>query len=160
MISHFRRPEIPLVLHTLVRYNEEMFIMNRVNCSRAEHALCIQNLIQLKIFSIEHSSLTVKLFLILRSIGPTENRIVTETEYNRMTVFFPTFVLGIFSFRGVCMFCVIMCIYSFTSAYSPGWTFGLPFRSFLIVHRHTVGLLWTSDQPVAETSTYTGQHNI
>jgi hypothetical protein len=23
-----------------------------------------------------------------------------------------------------------------------------------------VGLLWTSDQPVAETSTYTGQHNI
>jgi hypothetical protein len=26
--------------------------------------------------------------------------------------------------------------------------------------RHTIGLLWTSDQPVAETSTYTGQHNI
>jgi hypothetical protein len=26
--------------------------------------------------------------------------------------------------------------------------------------RHTVGLLWTSDEPVAETSTYTGQHNI
>jgi hypothetical protein len=26
--------------------------------------------------------------------------------------------------------------------------------------RHTVGLLWTSDQPVAEASTYTGQHNI
>jgi hypothetical protein len=25
--------------------------------------------------------------------------------------------------------------------------------------RHTVGLLWTSDQPVAETSIYTGQHN-
>jgi hypothetical protein len=25
---------------------------------------------------------------------------------------------------------------------------------------HTVGLLWTSYQPVAETSTYTGQHNI
>jgi hypothetical protein len=25
---------------------------------------------------------------------------------------------------------------------------------------HTVGLLWTSDQPLAETSTYTGQHNI
>jgi hypothetical protein len=23
-----------------------------------------------------------------------------------------------------------------------------------------VGLLWTSDQPVAETSTYTAQHNI
>jgi hypothetical protein len=26
--------------------------------------------------------------------------------------------------------------------------------------RHTVGLLWTSDQPVAEASNYTGQHNI
>jgi hypothetical protein len=24
---------------------------------------------------------------------------------------------------------------------------------------HTVGLLWRSDQPVAEASTYTGQHN-
>jgi hypothetical protein len=23
-----------------------------------------------------------------------------------------------------------------------------------------VGLLWTSDQPIAEASTYTGQHNI
>jgi hypothetical protein len=27
-------------------------------------------------------------------------------------------------------------------------------------YRHTVGLLWTSDQPVAETSTFTGQHNV
>jgi hypothetical protein len=26
--------------------------------------------------------------------------------------------------------------------------------------RHTVGLLWPSDQPVAEAYTYTGQHNI
>jgi hypothetical protein len=26
--------------------------------------------------------------------------------------------------------------------------------------RHTVGLLWTSDQPVAQASIYTGQHNI
>jgi hypothetical protein len=26
--------------------------------------------------------------------------------------------------------------------------------------RHTIELLWTSDQPVAEASTYTGQHNI
>jgi hypothetical protein len=25
---------------------------------------------------------------------------------------------------------------------------------------HTVGLLWTSDQPVAEASAYTGQHNM
>jgi hypothetical protein len=25
---------------------------------------------------------------------------------------------------------------------------------------HAVGLLWTSDQPVAEASTYTGQRNI
>jgi hypothetical protein len=37
-----------------------------------------------------------------------------------------------------------------------------PFRVSVITLtiRHTVGLLWTSDQPVAETSTYTGQHNI
>jgi hypothetical protein len=26
--------------------------------------------------------------------------------------------------------------------------------------RHTVGLLWMNDQPVAETSAYTRQHNI
>jgi hypothetical protein len=31
---------------------------------------------------------------------------------------------------------------------------------FVILLRHTVGLLWTSDQPVAKASTYTGQHNI
>jgi hypothetical protein len=57
---------------------------------------------------------------------------------------------------------VYISIHSFTGAYSPGWTFGLPFRGFLITHtyRHTAGLLWTSDQPVAETFTYTGQHNI
>jgi hypothetical protein len=37
-----------------------------------------------------------------------------------------------------------------------------PFGVSVITHtiRHTVGLLWTSDQPVAETSTYTAQHNI
>jgi hypothetical protein len=37
-----------------------------------------------------------------------------------------------------------------------------PFRVSVITHtiRHTIGLLWTSDQPVAETSTYTGQHNM
>jgi hypothetical protein len=36
-----------------------------------------------------------------------------------------------------------------------------PFGVFVITHtyRHTVGLLWMSDQPVAEISTYTGQHN-
>jgi hypothetical protein len=34
-----------------------------------------------------------------------------------------------------------------------------PFAVSVISHtfRHTVGLLWTRDQPVAETSTYTGQ---
>jgi hypothetical protein len=53
-------------------------------------------------------------------------------------------------------------IHSFKGAYSPGWTFGLPFRGFLITHtiRHTVGLLWTSYQTVEEASTYTGQRNI
>jgi hypothetical protein len=30
---------------------------------------------------------------------------------------------------------------------------------FVILLRHTVGLLWTSDQPIAKASTYTGQHN-
>jgi hypothetical protein len=47
-------------------------------------------------------------------------------------------------------------INSLTGAYSPGWTFGFPFSGFLY-HTHTD--TWTSDQPVTETSTYTGQHN-
>jgi hypothetical protein len=33
-----------------------------------------------------------------------------------------------------------------------------PLAFCMIVFRHTVGLLWTSDQPVSETSTSTGQH--
>jgi hypothetical protein len=37
-------------------------------------------------------------------------------------------------------------------------SFGVSLITYTI--RHTVGLLWTSDQPVAEASTYTGQHNI
>jgi hypothetical protein len=38
----------------------------------------------------------------------------------------------------------------------------IPFGVSVITHtvRYTVGLLWTSDQPVAEISTYMGQHNI
>jgi hypothetical protein len=35
-----------------------------------------------------------------------------------------------------------------------------PLAFCMIVFRHTVGFLWMSDQPVAETSTYTGQHSI
>jgi hypothetical protein len=35
-----------------------------------------------------------------------------------------------------------------------------PLAFCMILFRHTVGLLWTSDQPVSETSTFTGQHNI
>jgi hypothetical protein len=35
-----------------------------------------------------------------------------------------------------------------------------PLAFCMVVFRHTVGLLWTSDQPVAEISTCTGQHNI
>jgi hypothetical protein len=39
--------------------------------------------------------------------------------------------------------------------------FPQPFRFFDHTQlTHTVGLLWASDQPVAEDSTYTGQHNI
>jgi hypothetical protein len=30
-------------------------------------------------------------------------------------------------------------IHSFTGAYSPRWTFGLPFRGFLITHIQTHG---------------------
>jgi hypothetical protein len=35
-----------------------------------------------------------------------------------------------------------------------------PLAFCMIVFRHMVGLLWMSDQPVSETSTCTGQHNI
>jgi hypothetical protein len=35
-----------------------------------------------------------------------------------------------------------------------------PFGVYVITYRHTVGLLWTSDQPVAEAPTYRLQHNI
>jgi hypothetical protein len=37
-----------------------------------------------------------------------------------------------------------------------------PFGVSVISHtiRHTVGLLWKSDQPVAEACAYTGQHNV
>jgi hypothetical protein len=36
--------------------------------------------------------------------------------------------------------------------------FGVSVITYIL--RHTVGLPWTSGQPVAEASTYTGQHNI
>jgi hypothetical protein len=36
--------------------------------------------------------------------------------------------------------------------------FGVSVITHILIHK--VGLLWTSDQPVAETSTYTGQHNV
>jgi hypothetical protein len=35
-----------------------------------------------------------------------------------------------------------------------------PLAFCMIVFRHTVGLLWTGDQPVSETPTCTGQHNV
>jgi hypothetical protein len=37
-----------------------------------------------------------------------------------------------------------------------------PFEVYVITHtiRHTVELPWTSDQPVAEACTFTGQQNI
>jgi hypothetical protein len=41
--------------------------------------------------------------------------------------------------------------------YSPNRALVFPFLRFL---NHTAGLLWSSDQPVAEASTYTGLHNI
>jgi hypothetical protein len=33
------------------------------------------------------------------------------------------------------------------------------FLGFLILYRQSVGLLWTSDQPIENASTYTGRHN-
>jgi hypothetical protein len=44
----------------------------------------------------------------------------------------------------------------------PNLEHRVPFGVSVITHkiRHTVGLLWTSDQPDVETSTYSGQHNI
>jgi hypothetical protein len=52
-------------------------------------------------------------------------------------------------------------VYLLPMALHPKLGLGLIFWCFLITHTHTdtSGLLWTSDQPVAETSTYTGQHN-
>jgi hypothetical protein len=40
------------------------------------------------------------------------------------------------------------------------WPPPLRFLNHTELDTHTVGLLWTSDQPIAEASTYTGQHNI
>jgi hypothetical protein len=34
---------------------------------------------------------------------------------------------------------IIIIIILFTGAYSPGWTFGLPFQGFLITHIQTYG---------------------
>jgi hypothetical protein len=55
-----------------------------------------------------------------------------------------------------------MCVCVFLWYYSPYFSFVLLRTevSWSHTYRHTVGLLWTSDQPVAETSTYTGQHDI
>jgi hypothetical protein len=47
--------------------------------------------------------------------------------------------------------------------YSPRWALSsseLRFHNHTHTYTHTVGLLWTRDQPVADASTYTGQHKI
>jgi hypothetical protein len=50
---HFGKFKITLgTIRTLVSYNEEVLIMNRMAGSGAEHALCVQNLVQLQILSI------------------------------------------------------------------------------------------------------------
>jgi hypothetical protein len=67
-----------------------------------------------------------------------------------------------------CLFSFFLSFFlSFFPFFFPLWLHGplglalASFSGFLNhTYRHTVGLLWTSDQPVAETSTYTGQHNI
>jgi hypothetical protein len=57
---------------------------------------------------------------------------------------------------------IYICIYSNSYDFSSLLRFFLNHSGFLyhIQLTHTVGLLWTSVQPVAEASTYTGQHNI
>jgi hypothetical protein len=58
----------------------------------------------------------------------------------------PTFLILI-------LIILIMCLYSSCGPWPPHT------GRFVIYFRHLVGLLWTSDQPVAKASTYTGQHN-
>jgi hypothetical protein len=55
-------------------------------------------------------------------------------------------------------------IHSFTSAYSPGWTFGLPFRGFLITHIQTHGrtpgrVISPSQRPLPTQDNTTYRHN-
>jgi hypothetical protein len=47
-----------------------------------------------------------------------------------------------------------ICSTSLSVPVVPNWNTG-PLRDFLILFTHSVGLLWTSDQPIAEASTYT-----
>jgi hypothetical protein len=50
-----------------------------------------------------------------------------------------------------------MWLYVLRQSFKGHWTPHT--RGFLILSRLLVGFLWTSGQPVANTSTYTGQHN-
>jgi hypothetical protein len=82
------------------------------------------------------------------------------SRLSRFDFSFILYFVGLARFTGNASRTVDSFINSFTGAYSPGWTFDLPFGvSWSHTIRHTVGLLWTSDQPFAETSTYTRQHN-
>jgi hypothetical protein len=49
----------------------------------------------------------------------------------------------------------IQWLYSSNRALASSFEFSLSHT-----YRQTVGLLWTRYQPIAEASTYTGQHNI
>jgi hypothetical protein len=54
----------------------------------------------------------------------------------------------------------LVCLHHHRWLYSPCKDLWLAHTGgFVILLGHSAGLLWTSDQPVAKVSTYTGQHN-
>jgi hypothetical protein len=64
-------------------------------------------------------------------------------------------------FRFVLFICIIdEFIYHHQRLYSPYKDRGsLTHGTFRNLFRHSVGLLWTTDQPVSKACTYIGQHN-
>jgi hypothetical protein len=60
-----------------------------------------------------------------------------HTGTNKYIYSTSTYLLSFF--YGTSLFRFYEVYHSFTRAYSPGWTFGLPYRSFLITHIQTHG---------------------
>jgi hypothetical protein len=89
------------------------------------------------------------LVLILRSSSPISN-----AHYLRSSSIESSHLIAGLLTRRVPGFHAFSC----SSQMEHRATFGVSAITHTI--RHTVGLLLTSDQAIAETSTYTGQHNI